>query len=291
MSYQFWSSVEMWSFPAIIWVAAVGAMFRRRRYRRMLCAIHDAPPGQLPEPPPRISWSQGMLIMFCLLPLRLVAGRRPLLGTASRRGRPMTAKQVSALELQLGLREPENPIEEFDDPRLSVREQEQHPITDYAALHDALRRVVVDSSDDPDPVMRALRNRRNRLWANLKALADEAAADGRTFTAEEHVLWEEQNEHMDVLDRHIKSILDMRDRVRAAAGTPPAAIGNGRGCLSNCTDPTHVVNIRAIGDRHDVWIAATPEHQEYMLQREAAEYERGRDAGHDLIRRLGDPDA
>jgi HK97 family phage major capsid protein len=61
-------------------------------------------------------------------------------------------------------------------------------------------------------VTKRLRDRRLNVWEQCKALADGAATENRSFSAEEQGQWEVLNEEMDNLDRRIKSALDAEQR-------------------------------------------------------------------------------
>lgn len=64
----------------------------------------------------------------------------------------------------------------------------------------------------PSEVTKRLRDRRLNVWEECKALADTAATENRSFTAEEQGKWEVLNEEMDTLDKKIKSALDAEQR-------------------------------------------------------------------------------
>lgn len=65
-------------------------------------------------------------------------------------------------------------------------------------------------------VTKRLRDRRLQVWEECKALADNAAAENRAFSAEEQGKWEVMNEEMDTLDKRIKSALDAEKRAKEA---------------------------------------------------------------------------
>lgn len=61
-------------------------------------------------------------------------------------------------------------------------------------------------------VTKSLRDRRQNLWMECRALAETAANENRNFTAEEQGKWDVLNEEMDNLDKRIKSALDAEER-------------------------------------------------------------------------------
>jgi HK97 family phage major capsid protein len=61
-----------------------------------------------------------------------------------------------------------------------------------------------------------LRERRANVWEQAKALADRAAEENRTFSAEEQGQWDALNEELDNLDRRIKAALDAQERAKEA---------------------------------------------------------------------------
>lgn len=61
-------------------------------------------------------------------------------------------------------------------------------------------------------VTKRLRDRRLNVWEQCKSLADNAATENRSFSAEEQGQWEVLNEEMDNLDKRIKSALDAEQR-------------------------------------------------------------------------------
>jgi HK97 family phage major capsid protein len=66
-----------------------------------------------------------------------------------------------------------------------------------------------------DMVVR-LRERRAKIWEDLKAIADKATEDNRAFEASEQGAWDAMNEEMDKLDQRIKSALDTEKRAKEA---------------------------------------------------------------------------
>jgi HK97 family phage major capsid protein len=64
----------------------------------------------------------------------------------------------------------------------------------------------------PTEVTKRLRDRRLNVWEECKALADTAATENRSFSAEEQGKWDVLNEEMDTLDKRIKSALDAEQR-------------------------------------------------------------------------------
>lgn len=65
-------------------------------------------------------------------------------------------------------------------------------------------------------MVKSLRERRQKLWDDMKALADKAAEDNRAFTPEEQGAWDAQNDELDKLDARIKSALDTEQRAKDA---------------------------------------------------------------------------
>jgi HK97 family phage major capsid protein len=64
----------------------------------------------------------------------------------------------------------------------------------------------------PTEVTKRLRDRRLNVWEQCKELADTAATENRSFSAEEQGKWDVLNEEMDTLDKRIKSALDAEQR-------------------------------------------------------------------------------
>ena len=65
-------------------------------------------------------------------------------------------------------------------------------------------------------VAKRLRDRRLNVWNEAKGLAEEAAEENRSFTAEEQGTWDALNEELDKLDARIKSVLDTEKRAKDA---------------------------------------------------------------------------
>lgn len=64
----------------------------------------------------------------------------------------------------------------------------------------------------PSEVTKRLRDRRLQVWEQCKEMAESAAGENRSFSAEEQGKWEVLNEEMDTLDKRIKSALDAEQR-------------------------------------------------------------------------------
>jgi len=65
-------------------------------------------------------------------------------------------------------------------------------------------------------IAKRLRDRRQQVWEQAKALADHAAEENRAFSAEEQGQWDVHNEELDALDKRIKSALDTETRAKEA---------------------------------------------------------------------------
>lgn len=65
-------------------------------------------------------------------------------------------------------------------------------------------------------IAKRLRDRRQNVWEQAKALADTAAEENREFSAEEQGSWDAYNSELDNLDRRIKSVLDGEKRAAEA---------------------------------------------------------------------------
>lgn len=65
-------------------------------------------------------------------------------------------------------------------------------------------------------MVKALRDRRNKVWEDMKALADKATDENRAFDAAEQGQWDAQNDELDKLDQRIKSALDTEQRAKDA---------------------------------------------------------------------------
>lgn len=68
-------------------------------------------------------------------------------------------------------------------------------------------------------VTKRLRDRRRSVWEECKTLAEDAANENRSFSAEEQGKWEVMNEEMDTLDKRIKSALEAEKRAAEADAT------------------------------------------------------------------------
>lgn len=66
-----------------------------------------------------------------------------------------------------------------------------------------------------DMVVR-LRERRQKVWEDLKAIADKATEDNRAFDSAEQGQWDAMNEEMDKLDQRIKSAMETEQRAKDA---------------------------------------------------------------------------
>ncbi|MGV4984521.1 phage major capsid protein [Streptomyces sp. NRAIS4] len=65
-------------------------------------------------------------------------------------------------------------------------------------------------------MVETLRGRRANVWEQMKALADKAAEENRSFSAEEQGQWDVMSEELDKLDARIKSALDTEQRAKDA---------------------------------------------------------------------------
>jgi HK97 family phage major capsid protein len=65
-------------------------------------------------------------------------------------------------------------------------------------------------------VVKRLRDRRANVWEQAKELADRAAEENRSFSAEEQGSWDAHNEELDKLDARIKSAMDTEQRAKDA---------------------------------------------------------------------------
>jgi HK97 family phage major capsid protein len=65
-------------------------------------------------------------------------------------------------------------------------------------------------------MVKALRERRQKVWEDMKALADKATDENRAFDAAEQGQWDAQNDELDKLDQRIKSALDTEQRAKDA---------------------------------------------------------------------------
>jgi HK97 family phage major capsid protein len=92
-------------------------------------------------------------------------------------------------------------------------------------------------------VTKRLRDRRQQVWHECKALADSAASENRAFTAEEEGKWEVMNEEMDTLDKKIKSALDAEKRASDADSTFTEIANRERKVTAqNTSTPTRKLN-------------------------------------------------
>lgn len=78
-------------------------------------------------------------------------------------------------------------------------------------------------------IAKRLRERRQNVWEQAKALADKATEENRAFTAEEQGSWDQLNEELDKLDTRIKAVLDGEKRSKDADEAMAALAGGGRG--------------------------------------------------------------
>ncbi|KPC72205.1 hypothetical protein ADL26_15210, partial [Thermoactinomyces vulgaris] len=65
-------------------------------------------------------------------------------------------------------------------------------------------------------MLNKLNERRNNVWEQAKALADTAANDNRSFSAEEQGTWDALNEELDKLDARMKSAAEAEKRAQEA---------------------------------------------------------------------------
>ena len=63
-------------------------------------------------------------------------------------------------------------------------------------------------------IIKTLRERRQNVWEQAKALADRAADENRAFEGEEEGSWTALNAELDALDKRIKSVLDGEQRAK-----------------------------------------------------------------------------
>lgn len=65
-------------------------------------------------------------------------------------------------------------------------------------------------------LVKKLRERRQKVWEEAKAIADDAAGENRSFTGEEEAKWQTLNGELDALDQRIKNVLDGEQRAQDA---------------------------------------------------------------------------
>ncbi len=82
-------------------------------------------------------------------------------------------------------------------------------------------------------VVKRLRERRQQVWEQAKAIADRAADEQRNFSGEEEGQWQQLNAELDALDSRIKNVLDGEQRAKDTEdayarlqGQPQAASGH-----------------------------------------------------------------
>ena len=63
-------------------------------------------------------------------------------------------------------------------------------------------------------VVKRLRERRQQVWEQAKAIADRAADEQRNFSGEEEGSWQQLNAELDALDQRIKNVLDGEQRAK-----------------------------------------------------------------------------
>jgi len=78
-------------------------------------------------------------------------------------------------------------------------------------------------------IAKRLRDRRQNVWNEAKALTDKTTEENRAFTAEEQGTWDQLNEELDKLDARIKSVLDGEKRSKDADDAMERLAGTGRG--------------------------------------------------------------
>lgn len=77
-------------------------------------------------------------------------------------------------------------------------------------------------------VAKALQQRRAGVWEQAKALADKAADENRTFTAEEESSWQALNAELDALDKRIKAVIEGEQRAKDAEDAMNRLSGGGQ---------------------------------------------------------------
>ncbi|HWJ10991.1 MAG TPA: hypothetical protein VNS46_16540, partial [Nocardioides sp.] len=78
-------------------------------------------------------------------------------------------------------------------------------------------------------VAKRLRERRNNVWEQAKALADRVADENRNFNGEEESQWTAMNAELDALDLRIKAVLDGEQRAKDAEDAMSKLRGEPRG--------------------------------------------------------------
>ena len=63
-------------------------------------------------------------------------------------------------------------------------------------------------------IVNKLRDRRQNVWEQAKALADSVAEENRAFNGEEEGQWQTLNSELDALDKRIKNVLDGEQRAK-----------------------------------------------------------------------------
>jgi HK97 family phage major capsid protein len=63
-----------------------------------------------------------------------------------------------------------------------------------------------------NPEIKRLVEARNKAWAEMRALSDHIAAEGREFSGEEEIQWAKGNADLDALDARLNSIVELEQR-------------------------------------------------------------------------------
>ena len=63
-----------------------------------------------------------------------------------------------------------------------------------------------------NPEIKRLVEARNKAWAEMRALSDHVAAEGRDFSGEEEIQWGKGNADLDALDARLNSIIELEQR-------------------------------------------------------------------------------
>lgn len=222
VSYQVWQTIGSMIAPTLVLAALLIGFLTRRRARKLLA----------PQPvrlrlglERRPHWRPRLRLWFIIVPLRLLAGRRPLF---ARPQRPwLTGKQVMSLEIQLGLRDPDPEPAAVRAGRINDVRRDAIPFESFGGGIQAAGIIntgiisagavpVMTAPADPESVLERLTVYRRNTWTHLKSLADAAAEENREFTRDERHDWDLLNERVDQLDQRIRIARETEERLAAA---------------------------------------------------------------------------
>lgn len=94
--------------------------------------------------------------------------------------------------------------------------------------------------------LQKLNEARQRVWAEMRALSDSIAAEGRDFSGEEESAWQKANADLEAIDARLAVVIDLEKR-NAEVEAAMARFGAPEAPAAPAAEPTVEENLRALG--------------------------------------------